>query len=211
MKIDIYNQKGEKAHQAELSDEIFGVEANLDLLHQVVVSQMANRRQGNAHAKDRSEVSGGGRKPWRQKGTGRARHGSNRSPIWVGGGVSFGPRNDRNYSKKIPAKMRVKALLAALSNKAKANQVIIVEDLPNVKDKPKTREMAKIISGLPCFGESCLVILPKIDKNTLLSLANLENIETMQAKDLNALDVLSFKYILMPESSVEIIGKTFVK
>ena len=212
MKVSIYNnQKGEKTGQAELPEGVFGVAANIDLLRQVVISQMANRRQGNAHAKDRSEVSGGGRKPWKQKGTGRARHGSNRSPIWVGGGVSFGPRNEKNYKKEIPSKMRKKALLMALSGKAKANQIIIIENFSVQGEKPKTKQIADFVKKLPCYNENCLVVLAKMDKNLILSLRNIKNIETMQAKDLNALDVLSFKYILMPQESVEVVGKTFAK
>ena len=126
MKINLYNQKGEKVGKTDLPDEIFNVEINSDLLHQVIVSQMANKRQSSAHTKDRGDVSGGGKKPWRQKGTGRARHGSRRSPIWVGGGVTFGPKSEKNYKKTIPQKMKRKALFMALSSKVNDDELILL-------------------------------------------------------------------------------------
>jgi len=129
MKVDIQNQKGEKVGTMELPKEIFEVEASPSLLHQAVVAQMSNMRTNIAHTKDRSEVRGGGRKPWRQKGTGRARHGSRRSPIWVGGGVTFGPTKYRNFTKKINIKMKQKAILAALSGKAKDSELVILDKL----------------------------------------------------------------------------------
>ena len=129
MKVPLYNIEGKEEGTALLPKEIFEVKMNADLVHQVVVSQMSNRRQITAHTKDRSEVRGGGRKPWRQKGTGRARAGSSRSPLWKGGGVTFGPRKDRNFKKEIPAKIRKKALFMVLSEKAKENTVIILDIL----------------------------------------------------------------------------------
>src|SRR3989344_4067362 len=126
MKVDLYNQNGEVAGSVNLPKEIFEVKFNADLVHQIAVSQMANKRQVSAHTKIRSEVRGGGKKPWRQKGTGRARHGSIRSPLWRGGGITFGPRNDKVYEKDIPKKMRRKALLMALSQKAKNSQLVVL-------------------------------------------------------------------------------------
>jgi len=143
MLVNTYNQKGEKTEQIELPKEIFGKEFKPDLIHQVVVSMQSSQRQGTAHAKNRSEVRGGGKKPWRQKGTGRARHGSTRSPIWIGGGVTFGPTKDRNYKKSIPKKMRRAALLSTLSAKAKDKEIAIIDEI-KIKQG--------ISSGPPRFG-----------------------------------------------------------
>ena len=146
IKIDIKNQKGEKVKDMNLSDKIFSVAVNEDLVHQAVVAQMANERQIIAHTKDRSEVRGGGAKPWRQKGTGRARVGSNRSPIWIGGGVTFGPTKGRNFKKKINIKMRQKAILMALSDKV-ANNSLIVLDKIEIKEN-KTKIFKAIVDSL---------------------------------------------------------------
>ena len=127
IKIKIYNQNAEAAGEMELSPKVFGVKVNHDLIHQAVVTQMANERQVIAHTKDRSEVRGGGRKPWAQKGTGRARHGSSRSPIWIGGGVTFGPRNDRNFKMRLNRKMKQNAMLMALSDKAAGDNFIVFD------------------------------------------------------------------------------------
>jgi len=141
-----YNQQGEITGQIELPSDLFEVKINPDLVYQVVITQMANQRQGNAHTKDRGEVSGGGKKPWRQKGTGRARHASNRSPIWRHGGVVFGPRNDKIYGGKINKKMRRKALAMVLSAKLASDLLIVIDDLS--LNQPKTKEMAAIISHI---------------------------------------------------------------
>ena len=209
MKINVYNQKGEDIDKLELPDEIFGLKANLDLLHQVVVSQMSNRRQGSAHTKDRSDVSGGGKKPWRQKGTGRARHGSIRSPLWRGGGVTFGPRSDRNYKKTIPVMMRRKALFMALSSKAKDEELIIVDDL-GTKDH-KTKAINLTLNNLPFADKTGLLILPAVDKNIILGARNIPKTETIQAKNLTALDVLSFKRLIMTPESIAKIKETFLR
>ena len=129
MKVKIYNQEGKETETMELPDGVFGLKWNADLVHQVVTGQAANLRRGTAHAKGRSEVRGGGRKPWRQKGTGRARHGSIRSPLWIGGGVTHGPLKEKSYHKKINKKMAKKALFTALSAKARDNEIIILENL----------------------------------------------------------------------------------
>ncbi len=209
MKIDIYNQNGQKVSQSILPKEVFGLEINSDLVHQVVVSQMSNRRQGNAHAKTRGEVRGGGRKPWRQKGTGRARHGSTRSPIWRGGGVTFGPRNERNYKKTVPTKMKRKALIMVLSGKVKNNLLVLIDEFKFASIK--TREIATLLGKLPCKTGSVLIVLPQMDKTAILSARNLPKVETIQAKDLNALDLLTYKWLVMPKESVKIIKDTFIK
>lgn len=209
MLIDIYNQKGEKQGTVRLPKEVFCVKVEPNLVHQVVVSQASNRRQGTAHTKDRSEVRGGGRKPWRQKGTGRARHGSIRSPLWRGGGVTFGPRKERVYKKTVPKKMKRKAMLMGLSAKAEKELLIILDNLKITQ--PQTREVLEVLSKLPCKQQSCLVVLPAVDKNIILAARNIPEVQTIQAKDLNALDLLSFKYVLMPKLAIKVIKETFVK
>ena len=205
MKTDLYNMKGEKTGEATLPKEVFGVEANPDLIYQVMRMQMLSRRQNTAQTKDRSEVRGGGRKPWRQKGTGRARHGSRRSPIWKGGGVTFGPTTERNYKKKINRKVKRAAVCMVLSAKKEKDFIFFVSDL-NVKE-PKTKEMREFLKKTFC-DKSTLVVLPEMDKNLILSLRNIEGVDTIQAKDLNALDLLSYKYLIIPEKSIKVIKET---
>lgn len=209
MKTETYNQNGEKIGQTLLPKEIFDVKINPDLVHQVVVSQMANRRIPIAHTKTRAEIRGGGRKPWRQKGTGRARAGSIRSPIWRGGGITFGPRKERVFQKKIPKKMRKKALLMALSAKAKENLIVLLDSLKI--EKTKTKLMVEILNKLPIKNTSCLIALPQKEDSIIRAARNIPKIETMQAKDLNTLDLLSFKYLLLPKESIKEIKDTFLK
>jgi len=208
MKFPVYSQKGEKIEEFELPEEIFDVKFNPDLVHQVVVSQMANRRKSIAHTKDRGEVSGGGRKPWKQKGLGRARHGSIRSPLWRHGGVTFGPRKEKVYEKKIPKKMRRKALFMVLSEKARSNSLILLKNL-DIKE-PKTKLAREVLKNLPINDQSALVALPSMDKNLILSLNNLPNIQSIQAKDITALDLLSFKYLIMLKDAIKVIKEMFL-
>ncbi len=209
MKIVIYNQQGEEVGTTVLPKGIFGLKLNPDLVHQVVVSQMANRRQVIAHTKDRGEVRGGGKKPWRQKGTGRARHGSIRSPLWRGGGVTFGPRKERVFKKKINKKMRRKALFMVLSGKVKNNLLILLDELKI--EKPKTKLITEILKKLPCQQESTLIALPDYDKNLILAARNLSKVNTLLARNLNSLDLLSFKYLVMPKDSIKVIKETFLR
>ncbi len=214
MKYTVYNQKGEDAGTILLPKEVFEVEMNNDLVHQVVVSQAANRRRVIAHTKDRKEVSGGGRKPWRQKGTGRARHGSIRSPIWRGGGITFGPTKERVFKKKIPQKMKRKALFMVLSAKAK-NKLLLVLDKLTI-EKPKTKQATGLIKDLRANIKdfktgTILITIPNNDKNIVLSIRNMVRVEVKQARDLNVLDLLSFKYLIMPKESVKVIKETFIK
>jgi large subunit ribosomal protein L4 len=208
MKAPVYNQEGEKTGEALLPKEVFGQDINPDLIYQVAVSQRANRRQVLAHTKDRSEVRGGGRKPWRQKGTGRARHGSRRSPLWKGGGVTFGPTNRRNFKKRIPKRMKKKALLMVLSAKAKENLILILEKL-EVKGA-KTRFMKEILKKLPLNG-SCLIVLPKADKKIVRASSNIPGLGAEEIRNLNALDLLSFKCLILPKEGIKILKETFVK
>ena len=195
--------------ETELPKEIFEVALNSDLVHQVVLSQISNRRRKIAKTKDRSEVRGGGRKPWRQKGTGRARHGSIRSPIWKGGGVTFGPTTEKVFKKIIPKKMRKKALFMVLSVKAKENFIFILDKL-EIKNS-KTKSMIEILNKLFLKKGSGLVVLPKIDKNLILASRNISKVNAIQAKDLNALDLLNYKYLVMPKEAIEVIKETFLK
>jgi len=206
IKADLYNIKGEKTGDIELPESIFGVKINRDLVYQVMRMQMLSRRQNSAHTKDRSEVRGGGRKPWRQKGTGRARHGSRRSPIWKGGGVTFGPRNERNYKKKINKKARRSAVFMVLTAKQEKDSIFFVSDI-DIKE-PKTKEMREFLKNVNC-DKRTLVVLPEMNKNVILATRNLENVNTIRAKDLNALDLLSYKYLVLPKKSIDVIEETF--
>ena len=206
MKAPVFDQTGKEIKQVLLPKEIFGVKMNTDLVHQIVLAQTANRRHVIAHTKDRSEVRGGGKKPWRQKGTGRARHGSSRSPIWIGGGVTFGPTKNRNFKQKINNEMRKKALLMVLSAKAETNNILVFDEFK--MEAAKTKVLAKLISVLPMGGKSALIALPSMDKNAVLSARNLPKTSTIQARELNVLDVMSFKYLLLPKESIKVIQET---
>jgi large subunit ribosomal protein L4 len=205
MNLPVYNKEGKEVKQLELSDEIFGLKWNGDLVHQVVVSMLSNARDNNAHTKNRGEVAGGGKKPWRQKGTGRARHGSSRSPIWVGGGVTFGPRNDRNYKKKINKKVRAKALATVLSQKVRENELILVDEVSF--DAPKTKNARLIIEALAKNenyakltnknGNTALIGLGSRDENAEKSFANFKTMFVDEVRNLNPVDVLNYKYLVI--------------
>lgn len=209
MKYVVYNQEGKEAGHTVLPKDIFEVPFNPDLVHQIAVSQAANRRKIIAHTKGRGDVSGGGRKPWRQKGTGRARHGSIRSPIWRGGGVAFGPTKERVFKKVLPKKMRKKALFMVLSAKAKNNLLVVLDklELPG----PKTKLMVKLLKKLPCRDAATLIALVSYDKNAILAARNIKKTGTCQAKDLNVLDLLSYKYLLLSKDAIKAIKETFAK
>jgi len=207
MQTDIYNQQGEKTGQMELPASVFGVKVVPDLLHQVVVCQQANRRQGTANTKGRGEVSGGGKKPWRQKGTGRARHGSTRSPIWKGGGVAFGPTSQKVYKKKIPKTMAKKAILMTLSAKAQKNLLIVVDDL-KISER-KTKIVAKILSNLPSKGKTALVALENYNPAFVASIRNIPKTGVTQIKDFNALDLLSSMYLIIEKTGIDFLEKKY--
>ncbi|MDP3795165.1 MAG: 50S ribosomal protein L4 [bacterium] len=218
MTVNLYNQQGERVGTAELPDAVFALPWNGDLVHQAVVAQQANARRPWAHVKTRGEVRGGGKKPWRQKGTGRARHGSIRSPIWVGGGVTHGPRNERDYTKKLNIKMRRKAMLTALSRKVKDNELVLLEAL--TLEKPKTKEAATVIGTLARKQVLTLrknrrpdVLVLIEGKNEVLAraLRNIPYVKTTAARNLNVTDLMTYKYVLMPKAAVEVVAKTFAK
>jgi large subunit ribosomal protein L4 len=207
MKIKVYNQNKEKVKEIVLPKEIFEIEVNPDLIHQVVLSQQGNRRRKIAKVKDRSEVRGGGKKPWRQKGTGRARHGSNRSPIWKGGGVTFGPNTDKVFKRIIPKKMSRKALFMVLSAKVKEDCIFVLDKLDFTK--PNTKAMAEITNKF--FEKSSgLVVLSGMNNNLILSTRNINKVDPIQARELNALDLLSYKYVLISEKGIGKIKETFL-
>jgi large subunit ribosomal protein L4 len=213
MKTDIYNHSGKAAGTIELPSDIFDLSWNADLVHQVAVGMQSNARANSAHTKDRSEVRGGGRKPWRQKGTGQARHGSRRSPIWKGGGVTFGPRSERNYEKKINKKMRVKALYTALSQKVRDNEVIFIESLD--KHSGKTRDMNETLQALAGIkGFETLntkkannVFMTSAHMNDELKQAakNIFHVTLAQVENLNLLDVINHRYLIIsgPQESID--------
>lgn len=206
MEATVYNQKGAETGKIKLPENVFGLPWKEALVHQVVVSMMGNARTPIAHTKNRGEVAGSGIKPWRQKGTGRARHGSRQSPIWVGGGVTHGPRNDKDYSRKINKKMKNKALFTVLSRKFKDGEIVFLADLS--LRVPKTKEAKNIITSLSKIeGFSSLsrrknaafVALAAKDENVSKSFNNFGNLEIGQVKDLNVLDILQYKYLIMAD------------
>jgi len=206
--INVYNQNGEKKSNIKLDDNVFGVEKNDKLISKAVITELANHRTAHAKTKTCAQVRGGGAKPWRQKGTGRARHGSIRSPIWRGGGVTFGPTGREVFKKRIPKKMRRKALFMVLSAKAKENLIFVLDNLKI--EKPKTKIMVEILEQLFLKKSSGLLVLPKIDENIIKSVRNIPKIDPIQAKDLNVLDLLNYKYIVMPKEAIKVIKETFM-
>lgn len=206
MKTKLQNQKAEQLGQAELPDEIFALAIKRDLVQQAVMAHLANSRQRLADSKDRSQVRGGGRKPWRQKGTGRARHGSIRSPIWIGGGVTFGPNKEKNFTQKINKKMKKKALLMGLSSKVQDQELILIDKLELTEGK--TKELAEILNNLK-IKESALLVLPKTDQKIVRASRNLPKVKTSRADSLNIFDVLKYKYLLISQTALEVIKKTY--
>jgi len=196
MKAPVFDKSHKETGTAEISDEVFAYDWKPALVHQVVVSHLANRRFGAAHAKDRSEVSGGGRKPWRQKGTGRARHGSIRSPIWVGGGATFGPRNERDFSKKVNKKMKKGAFRSALSKKLADGELFIVDAL--AWDSGKTKDAHAFLKGF--FSEipsSVLVVPAEADGKKFLSMRNVPGVTVLRPEFLSTYDVAAHKVVIM--------------
>ncbi len=212
METIIYNQKGEKTGKFTLPESVFGVKWNSDMVHQVAQSMLSSRRKGTAHTKTRGEVSGGGKKPWRQKGTGRARHGSTRSPIWVGGGVAHGPRNDKNYSRKVNKKTGYKALCAVLSQKARDGEVLFVDSLviPAIKTA-EAKIILKNLSGIAGFEKitckprnAAFIVIPRKEMTLEKSFRNLSNVAVGEARNLNTLDALQYEHLIFvnPEESI---------
>ena len=201
MKVDVLNMKGEKVETADLAPAIFEAAIKPDLMHQALVRQLANARRGTQSAKTRGEVSGGGRKPWRQKGTGRARQGSIRSPQWVGGGKAHAPK-PRSYALRMPRKMRRAALRSALSVKASRSEILVLNEFK--AKQAKTQEMAAILKRL--VGDaSVLILLPERDAEVEKSTRNLAGAETLLAQYLNVRDLLGFERVILPLGSIRVI------
>ncbi|MFA6897331.1 MAG: 50S ribosomal protein L4 [Patescibacteria group bacterium] len=206
MKTKVYNLEGKEAGEIELPERIFNVPVNEDLIHQVVVAQMANARVVIADTKDRGEVSGGGKKPWKQKGTGKARHGSSRSPIWKGGGVTFGPTTDRNYSKRINKKMKVKALFMVLSEKLREEKILVLDETKMAK--PSTKEMIKSLDKLS-LKTKVLMALGKKDENVLKSVCNISNISVIASDSVNVVDLLKNDMFVVNKEGLRKIEETY--
>jgi large subunit ribosomal protein L4 len=211
MELKVYNQKAEESGKVKLPEKIFGLPWNPDLVHQVMLAMQANKRKITAHTKTRADVRGGGRKPWKQKGLGRARHGSIRSPIWRGGGVTFGPRKEKVYFQKINKKMKRKALLVALSQKTRDKEILILDDLKLTA--PKTKEAAtilKTLSGIKGFEKLSgkkknisLFLLAGKNEELKRAFRNLPSSDIAEARNLNLLDVLNYKYLILPKEVIK--------
>lgn len=198
LKAAVYSDTGEQVDEMELSDKIFGEKINEAVVHQVAVNQMANARRGTASTKSRSEVRGGGRKPWRQKGTGRARAGSNRSPLWKGGGIIFGPK-PRGYRYNVPKKIKRLALRSVLSSKFAKDDLIVIDELS--LDEPKTKRMLEILKTLN-VEKNALVVAGQKDENVNKSIRNIPDINYKTADGLNVLDLLNHQKIVMTKDAV---------
>ncbi len=221
LEAPVYSAAGKEVSKIALPEALFAAKWRADLVHQVVTGMQANARQNRAHTKDRSEVSGGGKKPWKQKGTGQARHGSTRSPIWRHGGITFGPRNERDYSEKINKKMRAQALASVLSKKLADGEVLFVESFGLAKPstagaKQFTLALAKG-SGASALAtkkaNAALVALSSYEANAIKSFRNLGHVKTEEARNLNPVDVMTHKYLIIenPEASLKTLANRLSK
>ncbi|MDX1607647.1 MAG: 50S ribosomal protein L4 [Candidatus Spechtbacterales bacterium] len=209
MKVDIYNKTGKKEGSQDLPGEIFGLDANDALVYQVFTVKLANRRRPYAHTKTRADKRGGGRKPWRQKGTGRARHGSIRSPLWRGGGVTFGPRNDRAYGKKINKKMNKKAIATVLSSKAKAGNVYVVKAFD--WKELKTKKGVSLLGKMKVDGASIIVYGTKEDDGYQRVFNNIPGVKPVNIDRINIVDLLNNKVCVFSQSALDKLVKQYAK
>ena len=203
-KVAVYNMEGKEVDSIELNDSIFGVEINEHLVHMAVLQQLANNRQGTQKAKTRSEVRGGGRKPWRQKGTGHARQVSTRAPQWTGGGVVFAP-TPRDYSFKLNKKEKRAALKSALTSRVAENKIIVLDELK--LDEIKTKKFVQVMKNLNV--EKALVVLNEMDKNVIASAANIPTVKTAQTNELNVFDVLKYETVVVTKAAVATIEEVY--
>jgi len=204
-KLDVLNVSGEKIGDIDLNPGIFGIEVNEYVLHDVVKNYLANQRQGTQSAKTRAEVRGGGKKPFRQKGTGRARQGTTRAPHYVGGGVAFAPK-PRDYSYKLPKRVKRLALFSALSAKVAAGEVIVLDDI--AMDAPKTKDMIKILSNIKAEKKS-LIVLPGVNENVVRSSNNIPGVEATFVGELNVYDILNHNNFVITKKALETIEEVY--
>jgi len=204
-KVALYNTKGEQVGEVELSDDVFGVEVRPDIMHRVVVNYLANQRQGTSSTLTRGEVSGGGRKPWRQKGTGRARHGSIRSPLWRKGGIVFGPK-PRSYNFTLPKKLKRFALKSALSAKVADNELIILDGL--TMEAPKTKSIVEILKNINADSKALIVLAGK-DDNVVKSARNLPGVKTASVNTLNVYDILNHESLIITKEAAEQVEEVY--
>lgn len=202
--VGLFNKEGKKVGDIELSTEVFGVEVNTNALHQVVVALLANKRQGNQSAKTRSEVSGGGIKPWRQKGTGRARQGSIRSPQWIHGGIVFAPK-PRDYRMSVPKSMRRVAMKSALSSKVAENEIIVLEELE--LEVPKTKEVVKMLNAFN--SKKALIVVAESNENVYKSVRNIEGVAVIPANNINVYDILKYDNFIITKDAVSKIEEVY--
>jgi large subunit ribosomal protein L4 len=212
VKVKVYNQKLEVIEELSLSEKVFKVAPNADLIHQAVVAQRNNERQVLADTKDRSEVRGGGKKPWKQKGTGRARAGSSRSPIWIGGGVTFGPTSDRNFSQKINKKMKQKAIMMALSDRMTNNALVVFDELKATEYKTKT--FAKFLTEiekkvLATKRRSVLIINNLKDEKLKYSVRNLSSVGVINLENINILNLLQYNSLILTKDALLALEKIY--
>ena len=205
--MNVHSIEGEKIGEIKLKDDMFNAKINKHIVHQIVKRYLAEKRRGTASTKGRSDVRGGGKKPWKQKGTGRARAGTIRSPIWVGGGVIFGPEN-RNYGYSIPRKMRLVALKSVLSDKVKNNDVIILDKL-ELKNG-KTKDMINIFDNLDINSDKILIIIEKDDEAIKRAVHNLKNAMVLTANKLNTYDIVNYQKMLITKNALQKIEEVFV-
>jgi len=208
MKISVYNIAGQEVEKMDLSEAVFGVKKNDVLIHQAMVAIQSNQRQVLAHTKNRGDRAGSGIKPWKQKGTGRARVGSVRNPAWKKGGVAFGPRNDRNFTKKINKKMNAKAILMVLSAKLKDNEIMILDKF-DLKEK-KTKAMADVLKNLKISAKT-LIAFTTLEKDLRIVSRNLKKTENILTSQLNVLEMLKNKFLLMSKDSIKYLEEKYNK
>ncbi len=207
MKLDVFDTKGKVKEKIELSKGVFGVEPNTALLNQYIRVYRTNQRQGTSKVKDRSEVRGGGKKPWRQKGTGRARHGSIRSPLWRKGGIVHGP-TPKSWHLSLPKQLRKSAIVSVLSQAAKDKKVHVIDKI-DIK-KPKTKQIVEILDALKLRGKT-LLVLAKPNENVLKSARNIKNLKTVIVENVNGYDLLNCKNVLFEKDAIEIVDKKYLK
>ncbi len=203
-KVAVYNVKGEQVGEIELKDSVFGVPVNVPVMHEAVLNYLANQRQGTHSTKTRGEVRGGGRKPWRQKGTGRARQGSIRAPQWIKGGIVFGPK-PRDYSYKLPKKVKRLALKSALSSKVRDNEIIVLDEFK--LDQPKTKRVVELLKNFNV--DSALIVVPEGEKNVELSARNIPGVKTLYANYLNTYDILKYDKFIITKDAVGIVEEVY--